>query len=163
MRGSDFPEIDFNRFILPPVEMKIVRRNGIFKVFDPLRKIYVTLTHEEFVRQAFTAWLIHHLNYPPSVMANEITINLNDTLKRCDTVIFDVNGNPLMIVEYKAPKVRLSQEVFNQIVRYNMVLKARYLVVSNGYSNFCCKVDYSSHKVDFLTQVPDYPSIVSNS
>ncbi|MCH5225404.1 MAG: type I restriction enzyme HsdR N-terminal domain-containing protein [Muribaculaceae bacterium] len=142
--------------MLPPADLKIVRRNGVFRVFDPLRKDYFCLTDEEFVRQVFVAWLISDLGYPPSLMANEIGIRLNDTYKRCDTVVFNSSGSPLMIIEYKAPRVPLNQEVFNQIVRYNMALKAKYLVVSNGYKNFCCRVDYDAHNVIFIDQVPHY-------
>lgn len=156
MKGEKFPEIDFSKFILPPADLKIVRRNGVFKVFDPLRKDFFCLTDEEFVRQAFVAWLTDHLGYPPSLMANEIGIRLNDTYKRCDTVVFSSSGEPLMIIEYKAPSVAINLEVFNQIVRYNMSLHAKYLVVSNGYKVFCGLVDYSSQKILFQETVPYY-------
>ena len=159
LKGQFFPDIYFDKIILPPAELKIVRRNGVFKVFDRLRKNYYCLTEEEFVRQVFVEWLVSHLGYPPSIMANEIGINLNDTYKRCDTVVFGSQGNPLMIIEYKAPSVHISQEVFNQIVRYNMALQAKYLVVSNGYQNFCCKVDYSAHEIHFLDKIPLYQEI----
>ena len=160
MKGEKFPEIEFDKFILPPAELKIVRRNGVFKVFDPLRRGYFCLTDEEFVRQVFVAWIINGLGYPPSLIANEIGINLNDTYKRCDTVVFDSEAHPLMIIEYKAPHIPLTQEVFNQIIRYNMVLKARYLVVSNGYEIFCCKIDYLNNKVIFLEKLPSYKDIL---
>ncbi|MCH5227515.1 MAG: type I restriction enzyme HsdR N-terminal domain-containing protein [Muribaculaceae bacterium] len=145
--------------MLPPADLKIVRRNGVFRVFDPLRKDYFCLTDEEFVRQVFVQWLINDLGYPPSLMANEIGIRLNDTYKRCDTVIFSSQSDPLMIVEYKAPSVKVTQEVFNQIVRYNMALKADFLVVSNGYCNFCCEVNYEENTVHFLDRVPFYNDI----
>lgn len=160
MRGKSFPDIDFSRFILPPVELKIVRRNGVFRVFDRLRKDYFCLTEEEFIRQIFVAYLIDSLSYPPSVMANEIGIRLNDTYKRCDTVVFSSDGTPLMIVEYKAPSVNLDQETFNQIVRYNMVLKAKYLVVSNGYKNFCCRVNYDTMAIEFVDHIPQYSRLI---
>lgn len=160
MKGSKFPGIDFSKIIFPPAELKIVRRNNVFKVYDRLRKNYFCLTEEEFIRQIFVEWLINHLGYPASIIANEIGINLNDTYKRCDTVVFNSNGNPLMIIEYKAPSVAISQDVFNQIVRYNMVLKAEYLVVTNGYENFCCKVDYLNHDIHFLANVPSYQNLV---
>lgn len=92
-------------------------------------------------------------------MANEIGIRLNDTYKRCDTVVFSPQGEPLVIIEYKAPSVEITQEVFNQIVRYNMVLKAEYLIVSNGYSNFCCKVDYLKHNIQFIKSVPKFQEL----
>ena len=159
MKGSKFPEIDFTKLVLPPVELKIVRRNGILKVFDLLRKNYFVLTDEEFVRQIFVNWMVNDLGYPTSIMANEIGIQLNDTYKRCDTVIFNPSGAPLMIIEYKAPRINITQEVFNQIVRYNMSLKANYLVVSNGYSIYCCLIDYENHDIKFLERVPFYSEI----
>ena len=162
MKADKLPAIDFKKFILPPADLKIVRRNGVFKVFDILRKDFFCLTDEEFVRQVFVAWMIEGLGYPPSLMANEIGIRLNDTYKRCDTVVFSSEGSPLMILEFKAPNVKITQEVFNQIVRYNMALKARYLVVSNGYSLFCCKVDYNNHSVDFIIEMPRYKELIEN-
>lgn len=159
MKGNKFPKIDFTKFILPPAELKILRRNGILRVFDPLRKDYFCLTEEEFVRQVFVAWLIKDLGYPPSLMANEIGIKLNDRFKRCDTVIFKSDGSPLIIIEYKSPNVTISQEAFNQIVSYNMALKAKYLIVSNGNINFCCKVNYENHSVEFLSEIPSYSNL----
>ena len=162
MKGLNFPKIDFTKFILPPVELKIVRRNGVLKVFDILRKDYFILTEEEFVRQVFVAWLINELGYPPSIMANEIGIHLNNTLKRCDTIVFNSQGKPLIILEYKSPSVNLDQNVFNQIVRYNMALKAEYLVVSNGYKNFFCKVNYENNSIEFLKNMPKYIEIINH-
>ncbi|MCH5234332.1 MAG: type I restriction enzyme HsdR N-terminal domain-containing protein [Muribaculaceae bacterium] len=154
--------MDFTKLSLPPVELKIVRRNGVFKVYDLLRKNYFVLTEEEFIRQLFVNWMVNELGYPPSIMANEIGIKLNDTYKRCDTVIFTPDGSPLIIVEYKAPSVSINQEVFNQIIRYNMSLKAHYLIVSNGYENFCCKVNYGNHSIEFLERIPKYEEIKEN-
>lgn len=156
MKGSKLPDIDFTRLSFPPADLRIVRRNGIYKVYDPLRKGYFCLTPEELIRQLFVAWIIKDLGYPPSLLANEIGIKLNDTVKRCDTVLFSSSGSPLMILEYKAPNVVLTQEVFNQIVRYNMSLKADYLVVSNGYQSYCCKVNYQKRAVVFLPEMPSY-------
>lgn len=159
MKGIEFPDFDFSKLTLPPAELKIVRRNGVFMVFDRLRANYFVLTDEEFVRQIFVDWLIRDLNYPPSLMANEIGIRLNDTYKRCDTVIYSSSGKPLMIIEYKAPGINLTQEVFNQIVRYNMALKAKYLAVSNGCETFCCHINYKDHTIQFLPSFPSYPEL----
>ena len=156
MKGKKFPEIDFTKLIIPPVELKIVRRNDVFMVFDPLRRNYYVLTPEEFIRQIFVKWMINDLGYPSSVMANEIGIKLNDTYRRCDTVVFSTSGNPLMIIEYKAPGIEITQDTFNQIVRYNMQLKAKYLVVSNGIRNYCCKIDYERETYDFIRVIPTY-------
>lgn len=162
-KGKTFPKIDFSKIILPPVELKIVRRNDVFKIYDIVRKNYYCLTDEEFIRQIFIHWMIDSLGYPLSIIANEIGIRLNDTLKRCDTVVFDSNGDPLIIVEYKAPDVEITQEVFNQIVRYNMVLKAKYLVVTNGCVVYCCKVDYENHLTKNLSQMPTYEEILNDA
>ena len=128
-------------------------------VFDILRKKYICLTEEEFVRQAFVNWLISELKYPPSLMANEIGIKLNDTYKRCDTVVFTSKGDPLIIIEYKAPQVKISQTTFDQIVRYNMALNASFLIVSNGCVHYCCRIDSSNGTYSFLGEVPCYEKI----
>lgn len=141
---------------LPPVDLKLTREDGIVKVWDPLREHYVALTPEEFVRQHFTSWLRTHREFPAAAMANEVSIELNGTHKRCDTVVYDRSGNPLMIVEYKAPGITITQETFDQIVRYNMVLKVRYLAVSNGISHYFCKIDLPSGTYNFIRQLPTY-------
>ena len=148
---------------LPSVELKTrTGETGNVEVYDPLRHRFVALTPEEFVRQHFAAWLIDYLNYPASHVANEVSLTLNDTMRRCDTLIFDDCGDPMMIVEYKAPNVTVNQKVFDQIVRYNMVLKARYLVVSNGLRHFCCAIDYASDSYQFLPGIPDYKGALRN-
>ena len=92
-------------------------------------------------------------------MGNEIAVNQNGRERRCDTVVFDRAGKPLMIVEYKAPSVKITQEVFNQIYRYNTVLRVRYLTVFNGRQLYCCRVDYDRNKIDFLKDIPDYDNL----
>lgn len=135
--------------------------DGKRKVFDPLRKKYVALTPEEHVRQTFVAWMTGELHYPASIMANEVSVRLNGMSRRCDTVVFHPDGRPLMIVEYKAPDVQISQATFDQIVRYNMVLRAEYLVVSNGLSTYCCHIDYRTGSYQFIPAVPDYAALRS--
>lgn len=130
--------------------------NGNLKVYDILRKKFVALTPEEFVRQNFVHWLISHYNYPESLMANEVEIHLNDTKKRCDTIVFGRDCKPLIIVEYKAPDVDITQNTFEQIVRYNMELKAKYLIVSNGIRHYCCKIDYPGKTYNFIRLIPEY-------
>lgn len=126
----------------------------ILKVFDPLRKKYVALTPEEYVRQHFTAWMTDDLGYPASLMNNEVPIKLNDTSRRCDTVVFRPDGTPAVIVEYKAPTVAITQKVFDQIARYNMVLRSRILIVSNGMRHYCCEMDYETDSYRFLQNIP---------
>lgn len=144
---------------LPSVELRIREEEGMTKVFDPLRRKYVALTPEEYVRQHFTAWLQEGLHYPASIMANEIAIEVNGTRRRCDTVVFRPDSTPLMIVEYKAPSVTVTQETFDQIARYNMTLKAKYLVVSNGRNHYCCVIDYDTRSYHFIPTIPDYREI----
>lgn len=144
---------------LPPLAMRIKEENGVLRVFDPIREKYVALTPEEYVRQRFTSYLREDLHYPSSLMANEISIELNGMKKRCDTVIFNPDGTPLIIVEYKAPEVNVTQNVFDQIVRYNMTLRAKYLIVSNGLNHYCCVLDYSNNSYHFIPSIPDYLEI----
>ncbi len=141
---------------LPPIQLRTCLEEGIVKVYDPLRHKYVALTPEEFVRQHFVNYLTRHLHYPKEMTANEVSIELNSTSKRCDTVVYGHDGLPLMIVEYKAPSVTIRQDTFDQIVRYNMKLRARYLVVSNGLRHYCCVADYESGQYHFLPKVPDF-------
>jgi len=95
-------------------------------------------------------------------MANEIGIDLNGTKKRCDSVVFNPDGTPLTIVEYKAPDVKITQQVFEQIARYNIVLKARYLVVSNGLNHYCCVMDYKNDYYQFIPEITDYREMKYN-
>lgn len=144
---------------IPLSDMKLASGKDGIKVFDPLRKKYVALTPEEYVRQQFVAWLINDRHFNPALMANEIGIKVNDTKKRCDTVLFRPDGSPLIIVEYKAPDIKITQTVFDQIVRYNMTLRARYLVVSNGINHYCCVMDYSGDTYHFIPEIPDYQNL----
>lgn len=127
---------------------------NLLKVFDCLRGKYVALTPEELVRQHFASWMISDLGYPASLMSNEVQISLNGTRRRCDTVVFRPDGSPMMIVEYKAPTVAISQAVFDQIARYNMTLKSRFLTVSNGLQHYCCEMDYDNDTYRFLKEIP---------
>ena len=153
----------FPRLNLPASDLRIIEKDGKLRIFDPLRNKYVALTPEEYVRQHFTQWLRVDMKYPATLMANEIGIDVNGTKKRCDTVVFRPDGTPLMIVEFKAPDVTVTQETFNQIVRYNMALKARYLVVSNGLKHYCCVIDYQSNSYQFIPEIPSYTSLRTKS
>ncbi len=141
---------------LPPGDLRLRRSDRGDEVFDPLRGKWLLLTPEEWVRQHFTSYLRTHLSYPASLMANEIAIRLNGTSKRCDTVVHDRAGRPLMIIEYKAPSITLTQDVFNQIARYNIVLKVKYLTVSNGLHHYCCMLNPETGRYTFLREIPAY-------
>lgn len=148
---------------LPPARLRYrTETDGLVRVYDPLRDRFVALTPEEWVRQHFTAWMTGSMGYPSSLMGNEVSLKLNSTSRRCDTVLFSHRGlHPLMIVEYKAPCIEITQRVFDQIARYNMVLNARFLAVSNGLRHFICEVDSHSTSYRFLSSFPTYSQLIS--
>lgn len=141
---------------LPYCKFKIKKVNDILSIYDDLRKRYVALTPEEWVRQNFVSYLINDLGYPAGLMGNEVSLVQNGIKRRCDTIIVSREGTPLVIVEYKAPNIEITQNVFDQITRYNSVLNAKYLIVSNGMQHYCCVVDYENNKVKFLDKIPHY-------
>lgn len=145
---------------LPTYETKIIENEGKTRIFDPLRRCYVALTPEEWVRQHFVNYLINHKGYPTTLTSNEVAIKLNDTSRRCDTVVYDKGLKPRVIVEYKAPTVKITKEVFAQISRYNLVLKVDYLIISNGLQHYCCKMDYEKQSFTFLHDIPEYSTII---
>lgn len=145
---------------IPSKTLNLRRRHGSIEVFDALRKKYVAFTPEENVRQHFINYMISDLGYPSSLMQNEVGIELYGTHKRCDTIVFSNTGMPLVIVEYKAPNVKLSQTTFNQIIRYNYVLKAPYMIVTNGKCVYCCFINYKNGSISFLPSVPSYKEIL---
>lgn len=149
------------RLNLPPAPLRFGRDGNAVTVFDPLRAKWVTLTPEEWVRQHFTSFLTTHRGVPRSLIAKETGITLNGTLKRCDTVIYTPSLTPLAIVEYKAPTVAISRKVFEQIIRYNIVLKTRYLIVSNGMSHYCCEVDKDTGGCRLLADIPPYEEMLA--
>ncbi len=144
---------------LPAFNIKTDQREGKHVVFDEIRRRYVALTPEEWVRQHFINFLIEYKGYPKSLLANEVQINLNGTKKRCDTVLYRRDFTARMIIEYKAPDVEITQAVFNQITRYNMVLRVDYLIVSNGIHHYCCQMDYNNNTYSFLKDVPEYTEL----
>ena len=145
---------------LPVYETKICIRDGKRMIFDPLRKSYVALTPEEWVRQHFVNYLTTAKGYPPALMANEVAITLNGMKRRCDTVVYDRNLRPRVIVEYKATTVKITKEVFAQIARYNLTLMVDYLIVSNGMQHYCCRMDYTDNSYTFIQEIPDYKKVV---
>jgi Type I site-specific restriction-modification system, R (restriction) subunit and related helicases len=148
---------------LPPADMKIRKQEGKDYVFDPLRKQYVRLTPEEFVRQQFVSYLICQKNYPSGRLANEVQISLGNVTRRCDTVLYDELLQPLMIIEYKAPSVEIDQTVFDQIARYNRTLDVPWLIISNGMRHFCCRIDKGKGEVVFEKEIPDFQKLIINN
>lgn len=144
---------------LPIYETKIVTKNGKNVIFDVIRRRYVALTPEEWVRQHFVHFLIAHKKYPATLMSNEVLLDLNGMKKRCDTILYKKDLLAQMIIEYKAPHIEITQKVFTQISNYNLVLKVDYLIVSNGIDHYCCKMDYDKQTYVFLTDIPSYDQL----
>ena len=144
---------------LPSYDTKICDKEGKQQIFDNIRKCYVALTPEEWVRQHFVHYLLEHKGYPSTLMGNEVAITLNGMSRRCDTVVYDKALKPRAIIEYKAPSVKITKEVFAQISRYNLVLKVDYLIISNGMQHYCCKMDYEKQSFAFLQEIPEYQAI----
>ena len=146
---------------LPLYNAKITESNGKKQIFDDLRRCFVALTPEEWVRQHFLHMLLSLKGYPKTLMANEVAISLNGMSRRCDTVVYDKQLKPRVIIEYKAPSVKIDAKVFAQIARYNLVLRVDYLVVSNGLQHFCCKMDYENNSYSFLDNIPAYAEVTT--
>ena len=144
---------------LPNFDIKVKKSAEQLFVWDETRRKYITLTPEEWVRQHFVHFLVSEKGYRQELIANEVSIKLNETTKRCDTIIYDRQLTPLMIVEYKAPTITITPKVFDQIVRYNMVLHVQYLTVSNGLRHFCCQINYETQSYRFLKEIPDAQEI----
>lgn len=141
---------------LPSYEFRIEIREAKSYIFDRIRKRYVLLTPEEWVRQNFIMYLALEKKYPESLMAVEKQISLNGKLFRFDLLVYRKNGQPLLIAEFKAPDVKISQDAFDQVVRYNMALKVARVLVSNGIQHFVCEIDYPANSYRFLKEVPEY-------
>ena len=125
-------------------------------IFDEIRKKFILLTPEEWVRQHVVQFLLQDKNYPKSYINVEKLIKINDLSKRYDVVVFQPNGEIFLLIECKAPEVAISQQTFDQIARYNLVLKAKYLMVTNGLNHYFCQMDFENEKYVFLKELPEY-------
>ena len=148
-----------NQLNLPPYPIKITEKGDKRYIFDFLRRKYVALTPEEWVRQHFVHDLVEHKGYPKGLLANEIELKIGEKRLRCDTLLYAQVTHPRMIIEYKAPTIQLQQKTFDQISAYNLLLKVDYLVVSNGLQHHCCKMDYDDCSYTFLKAIPDYENL----
>ena len=128
-------------------------------IFDFLRRKYVALTPEEWVRQHFVHYLTEHKGYPPTLLANEVELRIGEKRLRCDTVLYTNTLRPRMIIEYKAPTVAITQRVFEQIMAYNLMLQVDYLIVSNGLVHYCFRVEKESQKFLQMEDIPNYENI----
>jgi len=129
------------------------------QVFDAIRRQWVALQPEEWVRQHFINYLVNDKGCPASLIAVERALTLNGLSKRADIVVHAADGRAVALVECKAPGVRISQAVFEQAARYNSVFKVKWLLVTNGLQHYCCRVDASKHSVDFVVDIPDHAGL----
>ena len=142
---------------LPSYEPRLSQRSGKTYIYDELRRKAVRLTPEEWVRQHFVHYLLSYLGYPSGL--TEVGLELGQTKKRCDTVVYDRQLRPLMLLEYKAPQVPITDKVLQQIVRYNYALRVPYLVLSNGLMHYAWRIDYEGQSYSPLPQLPRYTEL----
>jgi hypothetical protein len=125
-------------------------------IFDEIRKKFIILTPEEWVRQHIVQYLLQDKGYPKSYINVEKLIKINDMNKRYDIVVYQPDGSIFLLIECKAPEVAISQQTFDQIARYNLTLKAEFLMVSNGVNHYFCQMDFENEKYVFLKELPDF-------
>ncbi|RKR82620.1 type I restriction and modification enzyme subunit R-like protein [Mucilaginibacter gracilis] len=141
---------------LPPYPFKITNQNGTLFLFDEIRKKDVVLTPEEWVRQHFVQYLIKEKNFPRSLIKLEGGLKLNGNARRTDIVIFNNKGEKVLLVECKAPQVKVTQQVFDQVARYNWVHKIPLIAVTNGLQHYYCKIDFAKQRYDFIPSLSNY-------
>ena len=140
--------------------LKIISKAGNKYIFDNIRKKNVKLTPEELVRHKFIKFLVENKNYSANLIGIEQKLPVKDNFFRTDIVIYNRNAKPLMIIECKAENIKITQDTFEQIAKYNMVFQVEYLVVTNGITNYVCKLDYLSKTYTFLQDVPFFDDLV---
>ena len=146
---------------LPKFDFRLEKSQDYIYIWDILRRKNLVLTPEEWTRQHFVNYLINHLNYPISRLANEIEIKVNNQKKRCDTIVYNQYLEPIMILEYKAPSIKINSKVIDQILRYNITLQVKYLVISNGMQHYCYKLSDKKTEFNPIELVPKYSEIIT--
>jgi len=145
MQQLNFPQYDF----------KIRKQNNKWYIFDIIRKKYVLLTPEEWVRQHSLHYLINDKKYPESLIAVEKLLNINQTKRRFDIVVFDRQMQPEILVECKAPSIKIDQKTFDQANQYNWLLKAPYLILTNGLKHYICQINFKENNYRFIQELPE--------
>jgi hypothetical protein len=146
MQQLNFPTCDF----------RFKNSENKTAVFDGIRKKFVILTPEEWVRQHVVNFLLKEKNYPQSLINVEKLLKVNGLSRRYDIVVFNPDGSIFILVECKAPEVKITQTTFDQIARYNLTMDARFLMVTNGLNHYFCQMDYQNERYDFLENLPNY-------
>ena len=145
---------------MPTYEFRTAERDGKRTVYDPVRDRYVRLTPEEWVRQHFVQYLVQALRVPAGLVAVEAAFEFQGQPQRADIIVHDRRGEPLLLVECKAPRVSIGQDAFDQGARYNLVLGAPYLVVTNGQTHYACAIDFENRSYTFLDDLPPYAALL---
>lgn len=138
-------------------------QSGKVEIFDEFRKKFLVLTPEEWVRQNFLMYLTKEKNYPTSLIAIEKGIKVVGMQKRFDAVLHNRQGKPIVLIEFKAPEVKIDQKVMEQLSRYNLKLKVDYMIASNGLTHYCCVIDKESGVISFLNYIPDFEELLNKT
>lgn len=146
MQSLNFPDYTF----------RFKNSENKVRIFDIIRKKFVVLQPEEWVRQHVVQYLIRDKNYPHALINVEKILTINRIKKRYDVVVYNRDGSIHILIECKSPKIKITQEVFDQIARYNMALRSSYLMVTNGLHHYYCQMDYEKEKYIFLQGIPDF-------
>lgn len=141
---------------LPPYPFRIVDEGGKLMLFDEIRKKHIIITPEEWVRQHFVQYLINQKGYPRSLIKLEGGLKLHGKARRSDIIVFNTNGERMLLIECKAPSVKIDQKVFDQVARYNMVHKVSLLAVSNGLQHYYCRINFADESYQFIEELPGY-------
>ncbi len=144
------------RLNFPPYDFRVKSSENKVHIFDIIRKKFVALSPEEWVRQHVLHWLISDKKYPPSIISVEKQVEVNNLKKRCDIIVFNPQGSINILVECKSYSSEINQMVFDQIARYNLRLQSKYLIVTNGLEHYFCKMDWEKEKYIFLKHIPDF-------
>jgi type I site-specific restriction endonuclease len=147
---------------LPNYQFRLKEEDKKTKIFDSIRKKYVVLTPEEWVRQHIIEYLIQEKDYPRGLIMVETSLKQNGRARRSDIVCYHSNKSPILLVECKAPEVKITQEAFDQISRYNIAYRVPLLLVSNGINHFVCKVNFNDQTTSYLREVPNYKELFKN-
>ncbi|MCK9421199.1 MAG: type I restriction enzyme HsdR N-terminal domain-containing protein [Bacteroidales bacterium] len=141
---------------LPEFKPRIRDDSGKKEIFDRFRKKFIRLTPEEWVRQHFLDFMVTRLKFPASLIVVEASLIFNGMTKRFDILAYNTSGNPCLVVECKAPSREITQDVFDQVAIYNMTLAVNYLVVTNGLTHYCCRIDHQARAYTFLKEIPTF-------
>ncbi|PIF01753.1 MAG: hypothetical protein CR965_01435 [Paludibacter sp.] len=144
---------------LPKYSFRIKKINNGYQIFDEFRKKYVKLTPEEWVRQNFLRFLVEEKGFPKEVISVETELKVNEMKKRCDAIVYNKEGQPFIIIEFKAPNVPINQHVFDQAAVYNTQLNVDYFIMSNGLQHISCRVNKADASYDFFEQIPTYKEL----